>query len=122
ALRESPSFRRHVDDVARIGIGRVVEDPMAVLAGSGLDPGSARVYVTVVPEPGVAERSVLGVGLNPQRPWDAEYQAFLDLCASHVGVAMTAARGFAAERGRAEALAELDAAKTAFFTNVSHEL
>jgi PAS domain S-box-containing protein len=122
ALRESPSFRRHVDDVARLGIGRVVEVPMAVLAGSGLDPGSARAYVTVVPEPGVAERSVLGVGLNPQRPWDAEYQAFLDLCASHVGVAMTAARGFAAERGRAEALAELDAAKTAFFTNVSHEL
>ena len=63
----------------------------------------------------------LVVGLNPQRPFDDQYRAFLDLVADQLGTALANARAYEQERQRAEALAELDRAKTTFFSNVSHE-
>ncbi len=45
----------------------------------------------------------------------------MDLLAGQVATAVTNARAYEEERQRAEALAELDRAKTAFFSNVSHE-
>src|SRR5262249_31579201 len=43
------------------------------------------------------------------------------LVAGHIATALAEARAYEDERRRAEALAELDRAKTAFFSNVSHE-
>jgi signal transduction histidine kinase/DNA-binding response OmpR family regulator len=63
----------------------------------------------------------LVVGLNPRRPFDEQYRAFLELVADQLGIALGNARAYEEERKRAEALAELDRAKTAFFSNVSHE-
>ena len=63
----------------------------------------------------------LVVGLNPRRPFDDQYRAFLELVADQLGTALTNARAYEEERKRAEALAEIDRAKTAFFSNVSHE-
>ena len=61
------------------------------------------------------------VGVSPRRPLDAAYRTFFDLVAGHIATAISDARAYEAERQRAEALAELDRAKTAFFSNVSHE-
>ena len=63
----------------------------------------------------------LVVGLNPRRPYDDQYRAFLELVASQLGTAVANARAYEEERKRAEALADIDRAKTAFFSNVSHE-
>ncbi|MGY1770020.1 SpoIIE family protein phosphatase [Blastococcus sp. SYSU D00813] len=63
----------------------------------------------------------LVVGLNPHRPHDEAYSGFLDLVAQQVSGALLNADSYEAERERAEALAELDRAKTDFFSNVSHE-
>jgi PAS domain S-box-containing protein len=63
----------------------------------------------------------LVVGISPRRILDADYRSFLDLAAEHVGAAILEARAFENERRRSEALAEIDRAKTAFFSNVSHE-
>jgi signal transduction histidine kinase len=60
-------------------------------------------------------------GLNPYRPYDAAYAGFIDLVAAQIASGLGAARAYEAERRRAEALAEIDQAKTAFFSNVSHE-
>ena len=65
---------------------------------------------------------VLIAGLNPFRKFDELYQSFLSLVASQIAAAITNARSYEEERKRAEALAELDRAKTTFFSNVSHEL
>ena len=62
------------------------------------------------------------VGLNPYRRFDAAYRGFLELLGGQLAGALANVRAYAAERRRAEALAELDRAKTAFFSNVSHEL
>ena len=72
--------------------------------------------------PGATDRpGRLVLGLNPKRPFDDQYRAFLDLVASQLGTALANARAYEEERKRAEALAEIDRAKTAFFSNVSHE-
>jgi PAS domain S-box-containing protein len=61
------------------------------------------------------------VGINPRRPFDDQYRNFLELVADQFGTALANARAHEQERQRAEALAEIDRAKTAFFSNVSHE-
>jgi PAS domain S-box-containing protein len=68
---------------------------------------------------GTAGRLV--VGLNPRRPFDDQYRGFLELVAGQLATAVANARAYEEERKRVEALAELDRAKTAFFSNVSHE-
>ncbi|MBC8144811.1 MAG: response regulator, partial [bacterium] len=61
------------------------------------------------------------VGLSSRLSFTDEYRAFLDLLTGHVATAVANARAYEEERRRADALAELDRAKTNFFSNVSHE-
>ena len=63
----------------------------------------------------------LVLGVNPTRRLDDDYRTFYTLVASQLGSAMRNARAAEDERRRADALAEIDRAKTVFFTNVSHE-
>jgi GAF domain-containing protein len=60
-------------------------------------------------------------GLSPRRVIDADYKSFLALVSGHIGTSISNARAYEEERRRAEALAAVDRAKTAFFSNVSHE-
>jgi PAS domain S-box-containing protein len=60
-------------------------------------------------------------GVNPRKELDRPYRAFLDRIASTLSAEIANVRTLEAERERAEDLAELDRAKTAFFSNVSHE-
>jgi PAS domain S-box-containing protein len=60
-------------------------------------------------------------GLNRYRPLDAGYRDFCQLVADRLAANLTDARAYEFERARAETLAQLDQAKTDFFTNVSHE-
>ncbi len=64
---------------------------------------------------------VLISGLNPHRELNDGYRTFFELAAGQVTTAIRNARAYQEERKRAEALAELDRAKTTFFSNVSHE-
>jgi PAS domain S-box-containing protein len=77
--------------------------------------------LTVFQSGGSAPACRLVVALSPRRPFDQLYGAFLDLVAGQLSTALTNAGAYEAERRRAEALAEVDRAKTAFFSNVSHE-
>jgi len=63
----------------------------------------------------------LVLGLNPFRQLDEDYRGFLELIAASFAASVANAEAYEAERRRAESLAELDRAKTAFFSNVSHE-
>jgi PAS domain S-box-containing protein len=63
----------------------------------------------------------LVAAVNPYRPFDADYAAFLDLLAGQLGGALSNARAYEEAQRRAEALAQIDRAKTTFFSNVSHE-
>ncbi len=60
-------------------------------------------------------------GISSRLALNESYRAFYDLLAAGVTSAVANARAYEEERKRAEALAEIDRAKTEFFSNVSHE-
>ena len=61
-------------------------------------------------------------GLGPWRAVSERYTSFLRLLAAQLTSALAKARSAEEQRQRTEAMAELDRAKTHFFSNVSHEL
>ena len=63
----------------------------------------------------------LVAGLSARLPVDDSYRDFLHLVSSQIAASIANARDYEEERKRAEALAEIDRAKTDFFSNVSHE-
>lgn len=63
----------------------------------------------------------LVAGVNPLRALDERYRELYRLTAERVATAIRSAREFEEQRKRAESLAEIDRAKTVFFSNVSHE-
>jgi PAS domain S-box-containing protein len=78
----------------------------------------------LLPIKGSGQQGLAGfllVGISPRRPLDDTYRSFLNLVAGQMATAIADAQAFDAQRRRAEALAEVDRAKTAFFSNVSHE-
>ena len=71
--------------------------------------------------PGGAPYGFLVAGLNRYRALDDDYRAFTGLVAGHLAAGIGSARSYAGQERRAEELAELDRAKTTFFSNISHE-
>jgi PAS domain S-box-containing protein len=63
----------------------------------------------------------LVTALNRYRALDEGYRAFVGLVAGHLAAEIASARGYQDQQRRAEELAELDRAKTTFFSNISHE-
>ncbi|MGP2439293.1 SpoIIE family protein phosphatase [Streptomyces sp. JW3] len=70
---------------------------------------------------GRAPYGFLVAGLNRYRALDEGYRGFVELVAGHLASGIAGARGYQTQQRRAEELAELDRAKTAFFSNISHE-
>jgi len=60
-------------------------------------------------------------GISPHRALDDRYLRFFQATADQITAVMATVRAYEAEKNRAEALAEIDRAKTTFFSNVSHE-
>ena len=102
-----------INDVGqRIGtaaLGPCPEPPSAALALPIIRPGADR------------PAAIFIAGISPRLPMNEAYRTFYDLLASGVTAAVANAGAFDDARRRAKALAELDRAKTVFFSNVSHE-
>lgn len=110
------------DAMRMIAVDEVCRDQ--VLPGAGpvgdLPPLSAVVIPVQRADDGGAA-AVLLAGLTPYREVDDEFRAFLELVGTQISRAVGDALSYQAQRRRAEALAELDKAKSEFFANVSHE-
>jgi PAS domain S-box-containing protein len=92
------------------------------LPSGAWDTPPQTVAVVPVAAGGPGSRAVaLVVGLNPYRKVDDNYTGFLKLIANQIATSLANAEAYEQERRRAESLAELDRAKTTFFSNVSHE-
>jgi signal transduction histidine kinase len=110
ALRERGVLVEHLDRrFAPLPGGPWPESPSTAMVLPIVQHGTGRAY------------GLLVTGVSARRELDDAYQGFLGLVAGHVAAAIGSARAYEEERRRAEALAELDRAKTAFFSNVSHE-
>ena len=89
--------------------------------GAWEKPPTDAVLVPIAAQGEMRPAGFLIAGLNPNRPFDATYAGFLELVAGQIASGLANARAYDKERQRAEALAEIDRAKTLFFSNVSHE-
>jgi signal transduction histidine kinase/DNA-binding response OmpR family regulator len=111
ALRDHTE--RIVDNLAALGT--------KLPTGAWDQPPSRAVVWPLSPSGQAGRAGVLVLGLNPFRPLDDDYRSFLSLVAGQISAGISNAQAYENERLRAEALAEIDRAKTVFFSNVSHE-
>ncbi len=84
-------------------------------------PPHQAVALPIAPSGQTGKSGILVAALNPFRLFDDSYRGFLSLVAAQIAATLANAGAYEEERTRAESLAELDRAKTAFFSNVSHE-
>ena len=115
-----------LDAVARSGEEALLEGLDAMLGalhGGPWPEGATRALVLDVPMGADTHTTgVLVAGLSPRLSLDEEYRSFLQLLSRQISASISSARAYEQETQRAEKLAELDRAKTDFFSNVSHEL
>ncbi|MEV7862873.1 SpoIIE family protein phosphatase [Streptomyces hirsutus] len=81
----------------------------------------AQALVVPLQQSGSAPYGFLVTGLNRYRVLDEGYRGFVELVAGHLSAGIASARSYEEQQRRAEDLAELDRAKTTFFSNISHE-
>ena len=94
--------------------------PTSLPTGAWNEP-PAQALVAPLPQQGGAPHGFLVAGLNRYRPLDEGYRGFIGLVAGHLAAGIASARSYQNQQRRAEELAELDRAKTTFFSNISHE-
>src|ERR1700722_12701685 len=101
---------------------RVIDDVASMIAGiHEVLAGDCPDQALLLPLGEGPAAGALLVGTNPRCPLDDQYSGFCQLLADQLSSAMSSAVSYEQQRQRADALAELDHAKTAFLTNVSHE-
>jgi signal transduction histidine kinase/DNA-binding response OmpR family regulator/serine phosphatase RsbU (regulator of sigma subunit)/anti-sigma regulatory factor (Ser/Thr protein kinase) len=108
-------------DALTSGTATVLHPPGELPTGAWTEPPIQALLVPLAQQGAPRPYGSLIVGLNRYRPLDEGYRGFVDLIAGQIAAGITNARAYESERQRAESLAELDRAKTAFFTNISHE-
>src|SRR5258706_10850022 len=105
--------RTRIDDLemrlGRFSCGPYPETPKSALA------------LPITPAGCERPLAILVAGVSSRLPLDEAYGAFYDLLASTITSSVNNARSYEEGRKRVAALAEIDRAKTAFFSNVSHE-
>ncbi|GER90527.1 hypothetical protein KDW_46890 [Dictyobacter vulcani] len=84
-------------------------------------PPQKAVVVPIAQSGQSGQMGALVIGLNPLRLFDERYQGFVHLLVGQIAASIANIQAFEEERKRAEALEELDRAKTIFFSNISHE-
>ncbi len=99
-----------------------LKDRFAELPIGAWDKPPREAIITPIAQQGrEAAAGFLVAGINPYRRMDDAYLGFINLVAGQISSGLANARAYEEAQRRAEALAELDRAKTAFFSNVSHE-
>jgi PAS domain S-box-containing protein len=93
----------------------------AVPAGPWPEPPPAAKVLPLIDRGLGRNVGAIVLGVSARRPFDAEYRRWFELLAAQISGLISNARAAEDDRRRAEALAELDRAKTTFFSNVSHE-
>lgn len=123
--REDVSFRGEIaaadiSPLASARAGRAAEIGTDIFLHRAPDAAADRVIVLPISS-GTQIVGALATGVSRHLRLAGDYRDFFDMAAARISAAITNARAYEEERRRAEALTELDRAKTAFFSNVSHE-
>lgn len=99
-----------------------VADRFATLPMGGWTDPPHKALIMPIVLPGHTDAiAFLIAAVSPRRDLDPDYSTYFRLIADQMTSALADVRAFEEERGRAAALAEIDRAKTVFFSNISHE-
>ena len=109
------------DQHERVIVGDLDEQFVGIPTGAWDMPPRQAVVVPIAQAGEERAAGFLVAAVNPYRKLDEGYLGFIDLVAGQIAASLENARARERDRRRAEALAELDRAKTQFFSNVSHE-
>jgi signal transduction histidine kinase len=85
------------------------------------EPVHEAVCLPITPIGAGTPAAFLVAGISPRLALDSEYAEFFQSIGTTLSSVIAEATAYEQERRRAEMLAELDRAKTVFFSNVSHE-
>ncbi|TFV90753.1 response regulator [Blastococcus sp. CT_GayMR16] len=99
-----------------------VAELLGATGGAFGDGVTETVVLPLTPSRDGAPIGLLLAAKSPNLALDDDYRTFHELVAGQFASAVVNIRAFEDQRSRAEALAELDRAKTTFFSDVSHEL
>ncbi|MET8849173.1 SpoIIE family protein phosphatase [Amycolatopsis sp. NPDC004625] len=110
-------------EVLADGIPRTVSDGVfgELPAGSWSTPPAEAMVLPLPGDAGDAPTGVIVLAASAGRALDESYRTFLGLVAQQTTALVNGAIAYQVQQQRAEELAALDAAKTTFFANISHE-
>jgi len=107
---------------AKIQVFENLKERIGILPKGAWEIEPSKCIVIPIIKAGTKEPyGILVVGLNPYRLLDEKYLGFFSLIADQIATAFNDVHVLEEERKRAEALAQIDMAKTKFFSNISHE-
>ncbi|VVJ21400.1 PAS/PAC sensor hybrid histidine kinase [Amycolatopsis camponoti] len=112
-------------EVLADGTARTVADLTAAFgelpSGEWSTPPTEAMVLPLPGAPGTAASGVVVLAASAGRALDESYRTFLGLVAQQTAALVNGALAYQAQQRRAEELSALDAAKTTFFANISHE-
>ncbi len=120
---KSPRTLWPLDKVIAFGKAEIIQIPphKALPLGAADQPVTEAIVLPVASPTQITPLGFLICGVNPTRKLDSEYLTFFSLVVDQLVSAINNARAAEDEKRRADTLAELDRAKTVFFSNISHE-
>jgi signal transduction histidine kinase len=99
-----------------------LQDKLGPLPAGAWEISPDKTFILPIASAGIKDPyGFLVVGANPYRLPDEKYKSFFSLIADQIATSFSDVHALEEERKRAEALAEIDKAKTLFFSNISHE-
>jgi signal transduction histidine kinase len=117
----SPFARLAVHQNAIAVVDNLISRLGDVPPGPWSEPPRAAVIVPIPSAQTADVRGFLIHGVSSRLQLDDNHRTFFQLIAAQIATAISNAEAYEGERRRAEGLAEIDRAKTTFFSNVSHE-
>lgn len=100
-----------------------LEDKLGYIESEPWAVAIKRAIILPITLPGKSQPyAILVAGLSPRLVLNDSYRNFFDQLSGQITTSVANVQAFEEERKRAKALAEIDKAKTVFFSNVSHEL
>ncbi len=113
-----------VEEVASQGSVKLIEDVgkyfRSVPDGIWPEPPTEAIAFPVKGNDGHVS-AVIVAGASARRKIDKDYRSFYESLSNVISAEIITLQSLAEERERAESLAQIDKAKTAFFSNISHE-
>ncbi|MBE1493056.1 PAS domain S-box-containing protein [Amycolatopsis lexingtonensis] len=112
-----------LEEVLADGVPRTVSDAAVgeLPSGGWSTPPTEAVVLPLLGDHGNAAIGVIVLAASAGRALDESYRTFLGLVAQQTAALINGAIAYRLQQQRAEELTALDAAKTTFFANISHE-